>query len=87
MNESFMKIKYEIVGTSNRCQDEHVGQTRVLPKDPIKKKTLMASLMVSTHVAIVPLAMFIKLDQIELELGPRHEYVHHVYEWERLRGA
>ena len=31
----------------------------------------------------------LKLDQIELELelGPRHEYVHHVYEWERLRGA
>ena len=25
----------------------------------------------------------LKLDQIELELelGPRHEYVHHVYEW------
>ena len=27
-----------------------------------------------------------KQDQIELELGPWHEYVHHVCEWERLRG-
>ena len=27
-----------------------------------------------------------KQDQIELELGPSHEYIHHVCEWERLRG-
>ena len=28
-----------------------------------------------------------ELEKIELELGPRHEYVHHAYEWERLGGV
>ena len=35
---------------------------------------------------VADMEVYNKLDQIELDLGPRHEYVHHVYEWERLRG-
>ena len=35
---------------------------------------------------VADMEVYNKLDQIELDLGPRHEYVHHVHEWERLRG-
>ena len=47
--------------------------------------TDMVADMVTDMVA--DMEVYNKLDQIELDLGPRHEYVHHVYEWERLRGA
>ena len=39
--------------------------------------------LLSYALLLVQQILNLKLDQIELELelGPRHEYVHHVYEW------
>ena len=33
------------------------------------------------HSGFTWLCTQLRLDQIELELGPRHEHVHHVHEW------